>query len=350
MAQGMNSDAALVPEDYHALYAMLTSGDEAQRKQGQALSAKLTPDEAMTFFNVQKGMGGSDKTRVDNSVGGLPPELAAVGAAGVGRAMAGEGLSLGGRALAGAKSAVSQAAPLVKYQVVESTLSSLGVPKPLAIGLATLASGYRMKPTSPGMPRLSDAATKGIDWGIEFDPAAKGVASTPPAEPIAPEPAAVTPAAAKTRLEMWREEALARANATQAPAAQPEPPVAASSAPSAPPAGKSPQQILNEEAIAARRAALASRGGTPPDVSGSPVPSTAGAATPQSPAGLLPKPRLLSSEVPEYMRLLKSGKTSQEAMAQIQVQRALIEKMGLTTPTYKETTFPKGMRGRPEGL
>lgn len=82
------------------------------------------------------------------------------------------------------------------------------------------------------------------------------------------------------------------------------------------------QKALNEAALAARRAAYQAK-----------------------PAPAPPKPSLLAAEAKEYMRLLKSGKSSKDAMDAILTQRELIQRMGLTTPTVAETKFPKGMRG-----
>ncbi len=88
------------------------------------------------------------------------------------------------------------------------------------------------------------------------------------------------------------------------------------------------QKALNEAALAARREAYQAKLQTAP-------------TTPAAPA----KPTLMASEAKEYLRLLKAGKSSKEALESIVAQRALIQSMGLRTPTLAETKFPKGMRG-----
>lgn len=119
---------------------------------------------------------------------------------------------------------------------------------------------------------------------------------------------------------------------TPAAAAAPASPVPSTAAQSptgaAPPSAPSPQQVLNEAALARRRAEYQARAVAPPE-----APASA-------------KAKLFASEGPEYMRLIKAGKTHQQAMDVIQANRLLQERLGLSTPTADETRFPKGNRGK----
>jgi len=87
--------------------------------------------------------GVKEGDRVDNQVLGVPPELAAIGAGSVGRAVVAPGLNAAGRVAAGAAAAAGQVAPIIKYELAHQGLKAIGVPEPLATAGAVLVGGYR---------------------------------------------------------------------------------------------------------------------------------------------------------------------------------------------------------------
>lgn len=166
---------------------------------------------------------------------------------------------------------------------------------------------------TPGM--VKDLATVGLGDGrvsaglrigsrvADAVRAVRGPASSaPPAEPVASTPVVQEPPAAQS----------ARGTG---------PAQTAESAPSARPKNSLPdQRALNEEALARRRSEYQAR------------------AAVESPPTL--------AESNEYVRLVRSGKTPQEATAMIQAQREFQARLGIKTPSVDETKFPKGMRGK----
>ena len=122
------------------------------------------------------------------------------------------------------------------------------------------------------------------------------------------------------------------------PAAKPAPPQP--TAPAAP--TLSPQRIQNDLGIAARRAnlkltepeyakaaTLVKQGSTPADA----VRSVSG-GQPPTPAAVAAKPRLSAEETTEYTRLLRAGKTREQALDALQQQREFTGKY--QTPSSKE--------------
>lgn len=87
--------------------------------------------------------GGRERTREDNSLLGLPPELAVTSGLGIGRAVAGAGAGLASKAVAGAKAVAGQAAPAVKYELTKSALEGAGMPPSVAVPIALAVSGYQ---------------------------------------------------------------------------------------------------------------------------------------------------------------------------------------------------------------
>ncbi len=133
----------LSADDYKQLYDMSLSTDDGARTQAASLSKKLTPTEQKEFFDYQQSQTkGAELHRADNSIGGVPPELVAAGAIPVVSALSGVG-SIGVKAAQGLKAALSQGAPVVKYQIAKSGLEHLGVPTPIAMAAAYAVSGYR---------------------------------------------------------------------------------------------------------------------------------------------------------------------------------------------------------------
>ncbi len=137
---------------------MTFGGDEAIKP--PPASASTAAAKPSAGYWEDRGMAGkvwhpadrrnsSDVGRIDNSVGGLPPEMAAIAGAKVLGAAAEPALSLGGKALAGAKSIASQAAPGLKYEVTKSGLQAIGVPQPIAVAAAMAVAGYKKGASAP---------------------------------------------------------------------------------------------------------------------------------------------------------------------------------------------------------
>lgn len=138
----------LTPEDYRHLYEMSISDDAPTRAEASALAKKLTPDEQQVFFDVQKQMHPQGEIgRKDNSVMGLPPEMAIMAPIAGARAVAGA-VGAGNKVTAGIKSAFSSMAPMVKYEAARTGLQSVGVPAPLATVIAATVSGSGKTATS----------------------------------------------------------------------------------------------------------------------------------------------------------------------------------------------------------
>lgn len=126
-------------------------------------------------YHPKEGAG-SDTTREDNSLLGLPPELAAMGALGVGRAVLGTATNAAGRARAGLTAALSQATPVIKYELTKAALTKVGVPEAAAIPLAMVVSGYRKH----GAPRARTAASGPVASAPEPVAAAPAAPASPP--------------------------------------------------------------------------------------------------------------------------------------------------------------------------
>lgn len=153
----------------------------------------------------------NERHRPDNSVLGMPPELAVVGGVGVARAAAAGGAGLIAKTAAGLKNAGQQALPVAKAAAAYKALTAIGVPAhyaAAAVAALSLAHG------------------------------GKGAATTETA--VAPEMVAAESAAP----------------AASAPVA-PAPPVAPAGTGTSTATGLlSPQRIQNELGIAARRAGI----------------------------------------------------------------------------------------------
>lgn len=157
--------AALTEDSYQELLGLLKSDDPGSRTLGQSLAKKLTPDEQQAFFAFQQkaNTGRNEATRQDVSVGGVPPELAAVAGAG-GVAAAGEsGLSAAQRLYAGLKSLTAN--PVIRYQLVKGGLETAGVPSSIAIPIGYAVSG-RGGVAAPVAATSTDAAATTADPGV----------------------------------------------------------------------------------------------------------------------------------------------------------------------------------------
>lgn len=311
-------------EDYAALQSMLVSDDAKVRSEGQGLAKKLNAAEQVDFFNFQKqSRKGRDEQsqRADSAmVGGVPvvgsvnPEDALM--AGVaGRAIKGAASAVpnvGGKVVAGAKAAAEIASPAVKYEITRRTLQAVGVPGPLATGVAIAVSGYRRSGApSPAPAAAAEEAT---------------VAARPAPAPAAP---AESPIDLTRRLKADNAARAAAPSETVAGGTPPPSDPLPSPAPAAPP--KSPQQVLNEEALARRRAEYQARA----------------AAEAEAAASAPAKAKMTAVESKEYMRLRALGKTDEQAKEAILASRAMNAQFGLSVPTDAQTQFPKGMRGKP---
>lgn len=235
---------ALGADDYKALYGMLTSDDEGQRKQAQAMAGKLTSSEAQEFFDFQHAVHGPSPElhREDNSLLGAPPELAVAGALGIGGAVAKAGAAGASKLAAAGKAAVGMAAPAVKYEATKTVLEKLGVPSPMAVVAAMAMAGYKggakEAPAAAAEGSVADKVAKTLartpqqitDEAISAgraEGAARAVQpSPPPTVDMAGQPSILTPEATAGRLATVGEQ------------------VAAPVAP----------KVLNELAIEARRA------------------------------------------------------------------------------------------------
>ena len=176
---------ALGPDDYKMLYGMLTSGDEGQRKQGLQLSSKLTPNEAQSFFDFQHAAQGSNPelNRQDNSLLGMPPELAVASGLGFGSSMAQAAAGGASKAVAATKAAIGSVAPVVKYEATKTVLEKMGLPSPFATVAAMAVAGYRGRgaagsPMTPQAPPAVDMA--GAPSAVSADAVATRLAMKPP--------------------------------------------------------------------------------------------------------------------------------------------------------------------------
>jgi hypothetical protein len=289
----------LTDDDYAQLYAMVRSGDQTQRGQAAAVAKKLTPDEAQHYFDYQVRAHQTEQAnpethhaREDNSILGVPPELAVAGAVGVGRAVAGAGLSMAQRAVAGGRAILDQqVVPKLKYEATKSMLEHFGVPAALAIPAAIAISGYR----KGGQAAATTAATEAET--VAVDAARPAAASETPAPPAA--------SAARTSPP--------RSTSGSVPAGRP-PAIPLSATEQAAVAGLVKEGYPEEEVVkhvVAQRAPAAAPEPTPP------------------PAAAAAKPKMAAAEVKEYSRLRKAGKTEQEATQIILAQRALQQRLGL---------------------
>jgi len=256
---------------------------------------------------------GSDLTRPDNSLLGMPPEAVVVPAVGVTRAVTGA-VGTAPKIVAGAKAVVSQAAPAVKYEATRTALTSLGMPNALATTIALGVSGYGggAKPRAPRAPRATASAP---------------VAAPTPAPPTAP--------AVPT-----------------APVAAPPTSVAFQS--------WSPQRIRNEVGLAYRRSGLklsdeqlnaaddlVAQGTAPAEAIRSVATGAKVSAAPAAAPAAAAKPRLNPAETKVFVQLLQAGKSPQQAMQSIEQQRVLASMLGTpSTQSVQAAVAERNATGR----
>ncbi len=221
---------ALGPEDYKWLFDHLTSDNEGQRKEAQQLAGKLTPEEAQQFFDFQHAAHGASPElhREDNSLLGMPPEVAVAGGLGLAN-VAKSATGLIPKAVAVTKAV---AVPALKEEMTRRTLESFGVPRPFAAIIGGIVAGYRGGAAAEA-PADADAALRAkatqtlartpeeitntaIAQGRAAGAAAPVVAAPPPAVDMAGAPSTVAPEATAARLAMKTPAALSQANAEAA--------------------------------------------------------------------------------------------------------------------------------------
>lgn len=193
---------------------------------------------------------GDEKNRPDNTVLGLPPELAVIGALNVGRA-ATAATGMAAKASAGLTAAAGEAAPIIKYQALKHVLEAAGVPSAFAEGAAMILAGYR----TGGVAKAASTVERDV---VSLPGYPRAGTTPPPAAPaVAAEAAPV--AAAQNPVSAPAAPAPLAAPVAAPPVAPAPPPVAprAAQKPAATPVmpkGLSPQRIQNELGLAARRA------------------------------------------------------------------------------------------------
>jgi hypothetical protein len=138
-------------DDYGTLLDGLRSPDSETRISALRIARTLSSDEQQEFFNFQKKANANVdvEQRPDAAVvGGVPgigsisPEAIALGGAGLMRGGV-PGTGIGAQAVARAKSALSTAAPYVKYQATKGILRSIGFNEAIADPIAWMVAGYR---------------------------------------------------------------------------------------------------------------------------------------------------------------------------------------------------------------
>lgn len=145
--------------------------------------------------------GAGERTRVDNSLLGMPPELAAISALSLGRAVLRPGLSVAQRAISGAKNVAMQAGPVVKYEATRTILEKLGIPAPLAIPAAMAVSGYKRGGGAAANSGVAAAESEATAATRGATPPATSRVASPPAAPVQSAPPPVAQAAEAVEAE-----------------------------------------------------------------------------------------------------------------------------------------------------
>lgn len=244
---------------------------------------------------------GSERTREDNSLLGMPPELAVVSGVGLARAVAGAGAGAAAKTVAAGQALAGQAAPYLKYEIYRHGLMTMGIPWYVADGIAAVAAGMPKRGAAAGEAAAGEAAA------AEAAPTRVKAGSLTPEQiterlknkvgsQIPPEPPVErAPFRVKERVPSAPVETPSAAPAPEAghPAAEAQ----------AAPRAKSPQQLLNEEALAKRRAAYQAR-------QAAPTPESAPEA---APAETTQKPKLTGAQAKRYLDLRAMNKTDAQA-------------------------------------
>ncbi len=97
----------------------------------------------MVFHPAAGSGAGTERTRADNSLLGMPPEAVLATSLPVVRAMASAGAGLAAKATVAGGVAGDIGVQQAKYWAAKFALTKMGIPAPLAEVAAVLASGYR---------------------------------------------------------------------------------------------------------------------------------------------------------------------------------------------------------------
>ena len=165
----------------------------AEPQQAAEPSAGYWEDRGIAGKVWHPASGVKEGDRADVNILGVPPELAAVGALGVTRAVVQPGLTAAARALSGVKAAAGQAVPIIKYEAAQQGLKAVGIPEPLAsIGAGIFAArGGKGKSPLPDETR-GVLGTPKTESSLEFTRRLKAehraTAATSAAEPVAKAP------------------------------------------------------------------------------------------------------------------------------------------------------------------
>lgn len=319
--------------------------DNFQTDDAKKVLATLSPQEKSDFAGYQEGVrinrGNPELHRVDNSLLGMPPELAVVSGLGLARAVAAPGLTAAGRVVAGAKNAVAQATPVLKYEATKHILTSMGVPQGIAIPAAMAVSGYR----TGGKPAAAEAgAGSQLKDALEADPRLASMRAVRDAgQTMSP---LELSRALKDPVPVEAPPATAPAAAPPETPPAPVPSVGPSAAPSAPapaatPLTAMPGALTDEEVRAVE--GLVAKGYDRDQVLTALANQKAG-AIPSTAAAPRSVPKLTAAEVMEVQRMIRSGqaKNLADAIQKMSAAKELAARLGLKTPTVAETKFPKG--------
>lgn len=346
---------------------------------GQAAPASPTQGTGFAWFKSpsaearERGFARNpDLDRPDNSLLGVPPELAVTSGLGIARAAGAHGLSAIQRAYAGAQATGEILTPVVKYEIAHQVLRGMGTPEAIALPLALAVSGLRRGTKPASSPASAPAAPASPAAASPAAPAPAAAPSAPaaaPASPVgsgpSPGPAGPPPRYGQHPLAEppyggGRATAPPQGDTVRLPAAQRTP------------GQMSPQWIQNDLGLAARRSKvtltepqyqaaekLVREGMSPADAvadvarrvtSAAPV-SAASPATPPSPKAPTKKgptrARLTADEADEYLRLLDRGMSHDEAVAALMQQRTLAKKLGTPTPdSVRHRVAERNVTGR----
>jgi hypothetical protein len=308
------------------------------------------PSSQRADVNVASGLPFIDTLSPEGLLGGI----AAVRA--IGGAVVGTQLGAAQRALAGLQATLTQAAPVVKYEVTKTVLEHIGVPTPVAVILATGASGYqRGRGAAAAEPRPAPALES-----VPTPPRPVGTSTawTPGVLPRAPAPiseptsVSVPPISEPTSVSVPPAAGVARRASAPAALGLPTEPVTPRSAPISPTPsespgfGWSPQRIRNEVSLAARRMKVTLtepqvqaaedlvRAGKVPTAAVAQAAPAKVAAAPEGTPPPAAKPKVLAAEMKEYSRLRRMGISHEKAVEVLQAQREFARRFG--TPSTEE--------------
>lgn len=226
---------------------------------------------------------GNERSRVDNSVLGLPPEMAVASGLSIAGAAANAGSGALAKTAAATKALASMGGTYIKYEALKHGFQAMGIPWYVADALAIAGSGYR---------KGGGAA------------AAEGMA----AEGAAAEAAATNRPSQMTQEQIYQRVKAGAANPAPPPVKPERPPITVTERnPSAPP-----------ETPSAAPAPVAG----PPPAPAPPVSAPPAAPAPEAPAAP-PKPSLSAAEAKRYLQLRAQNMTDAKAREILQAERKL---------------------------